>query len=227
MSKGLLIGALSVVMIVGMVGASMANTLEGRYNGPNPGYTPVGDVEVLFKGDMGPDQGLGCSNGTGNSGGPNDVAVGLTATCPPPFNILEHEYNIYTNVSPTITALSCVLWAGGTEPGMEYFRRSGLNWTQNATNTFHVYNMVPPMIVPSAQFFFGHNQPQTDVGIRWGMDMGGTPSDSFIRAPSCGANVFTNVAALGFVGNWTFSVTIDCVVPVELSTWGSVKNEYK
>jgi hypothetical protein len=39
-------------------------------------------TEPLFRGDMIPDLGLGCSNPTGTSGGPNDWATRVTATLP-------------------------------------------------------------------------------------------------------------------------------------------------
>lgn len=218
MSKGLLIGALCVVMCVG---TSMAAQLDG-YTG-NPNNNPPDRVEDLFQGDLTPEMGLGCSNTAGTSGGPNDCAVGVTAGTPPPFSITSHYYNIFTQVSPTITALSFVAWGGGFEPGAEIGRQAGMNWTEGD----HTAAISPAINIPSAQFYFGQNQPQSNVGMRWGLDTGISAGTSYIRAPSCGAGAWILLDALGFPGNWVFSVTVDAPTPVELHTWGSVKTLYE
>ena len=216
MFKGLLVGAF---MVVGMAGIAAADTLDG-YDG-TPNVDPPMRAEDLFQGDLTAELGLGCSNPTGNSGGPNDVAVGVTAAITPPFALVQHFYNIFTQVSPNITSLSFVGWAGGAAPGAEFARQGGLDWTVGD----HTAALSPAINVGEAQFYFGHNQAQTDVGMRWGVDSSsGSTGNSFIRAPSCGATAFTLIDQLGFVGQWVMSVSTDAPpTPVELSTWGSVK----
>ena len=139
MFKGLLIGALGVFMVVGL---SVADQLDGYSGNNNP---PVDRSEMLFCGDLIPEMGLGCSNPTGDSGGPNDVAIGVTASLTPPFVITAHYYNIFTQNAPFITALSFVAWAGGGAPGGEIDRRPGMDWTLGD----HSVAIAPPMSIPS------------------------------------------------------------------------------
>ena len=217
MSKALLICALSVV-VVGLVGPVAANDLPG-YN-TIPPYDPPDRPMDLYEGDLGAEMGLGCSNTAGTSGGPNDAAQGVTATIPPPFNITAHYYYIYTVVAPFITALSFVCWEDqGAGPGMEFARRAGLDWGDGG----HTVAIDPPIPVGAMAFYFGQIQPQTNVGIRWGLDTSSSAERSYICAPACGVDVFALVDALGYPGNWCFSVTVDQPTPVELSTWGSLK----
>lgn len=226
MRKNLLIAAL---FAVGFSTSAMAagERLDG-YSGNTNNVPPVDrGSEVLFYGDLTPELGLGCSNPSGTSGGPNDVALGVTASLTPPLNITSHYYNIFTNVSPNISHLDFVAWAGGAVPGAEAGRASvAPNWGQGDHTV-----AIQGVCVESEQFYFGQNQNQTNVGIRWGLDSSsGSWGTSFIRAPTCGAGAFTLVDNLGFPGNWVMSVTVDegdCgTVPVELKSWGGVKSLY-
>ena len=102
MRKNLLIAAL---FAVGFSTSAMAagEQLDG-YSGNTNNVPPVDrGSEVLFYGDLTPELGLGCSNPSGTSGGPNDVALGVTASLTPPLAITSHYYNIFTNVSPNIS----------------------------------------------------------------------------------------------------------------------------
>ena len=219
MIKGLLTGMLSLVLLAG--GAAAENTLGG-YDG-TPAGPPQLRPETLFQGDLVPEMGLGCANPAGTSGGPNDIVVGVSAAAAPPFSITGHYYEIFTNVSPNITSLSFLVEAGGAAPGGEIGRQAGLNWTVGP----HTVAIAPPLPVNTGQFYFGHNQPQTNVGMRWGLDTSSSAVTSYIRAPGCGAVVYTLVDALGFPGNWCFTADIDTVVPVELQSWGSMKAMYQ
>ena len=218
MFRGLLMGAVSVLMVVGL---AMANDFPGY--GPVQPQNPPDRPQDLYQGDLVAEMGLGCSNPTGNSGGPNDICVGVSCTLAPPFCITAHYYYVYTE-SPYVTQLDFVCWAGGFEPGAEFARQPGLDWSGGP----HTVAISPPVIVNSAFFFLGQNQPQTAAGMRWGLDTNsGSAGTSYIRAPSCGANVFMMVDALGFPGNWCFSATVDAPSPVELQSWGSVKEAYR
>ena len=221
MFKGLLTGILSLVLLAS--GAAAVNTLAG-YSG-TPGNAPQMRPATLFQGDLIAEMGLGCSNGVGTSGGPNDVVQGVAAASAPPFNITGHFYYIYTQVSPTITALSFIVHTGMAMPGAEIGRVGGLDWSMGS----HTVPISPHVPVPTAFLFFGHNQPQSNVGMRWGLDTStGGAGTSYIRAPACGATVFTLIDQLGFPGNWVMSVTInDDVVPVELQSWGSTKAMFR
>ena len=226
MRKNLLIAAL---FAVGLSTSAMAagEQLDG-YSGNTNNVPPVDrGTEVLFYGDLTPELGIGCSNPSGTSGGPNDVAVGVTASLTPPLNITSHYYNIVTNVSPNISHLDFVAWGGGAVPGAEQGRVSvAPNWGAGDHTV-----AIAGVCVTDQQFYFGQNQNQTNVGIRWGLDSSsGSWGTSFIRAPTCGAGAFTLVDNLGFPGNWVMSVTVDegCgPVPVELKSWGGVKSLYQ
>lgn len=171
-------------------------------------------TEVLFQGDMAADIGLGCYGGTGTSGGPNDIAVGVTATLTPPFGIIQATYNIFTGGA--ITAHSFVAWAGGGAPGTELGREAGF---PDAVGN-HTQALATPITISSGSFYIGFNQPQTNAGMRWGLDTTTTAGTSFIRAPTCGAAAFQTVDSLGFPGNWVIAATIDDTVPVELMHFG-------
>ena len=226
MRKNLLIGALFALGL--STSAMAAGEVFDGYTG-NPNNNPPADRtdEDLFYGDLTPEFGIGCSNPSGTSGGPNDVAVGVTASCTPPFVITSHYYNIFTNVSPNITQLDFVAWAGGAVPGAE-IAGSRVSLAPQWGAGDHTV-AIPNVVIPSAQFYFGQNQNQTNVGLRWGVDSSsGSWGTSYIRAPTCGAAAFTLLDNLGFPGNWVMAVTVKCEgpVPVELKSWGSVKALY-
>lgn len=226
MSKRLLLGVvLATGLLASQVMAADHSLVGDVRNAPNEGniYNDV-CTENLFQGDLGAEIGIGCSNASGTSGGPNDIVVGVTASLTPPFVLTSHFYNIFTQVSPTITALTFGVWAGGGTPGGLVASQPGLPF---GPGSFTV-NIAPAISVGSSQFFLGHIQPQTNVGMRWGLDTSsGSAGSSYIRAPTCGASTFTLVDALGFPGNWVMSVCADGGTPVELTSWGSVKAAYK
>jgi hypothetical protein len=113
----------AVMSVAAFVCIAAADTLPG-FNDIAP-FDPPMRQEHLFKGDLVPEMGIGCSNATGNSGGPNDVAQGITATQTLPVVLCSHWYYIYTQVSINITSLSFVCWRGGTVPGDEFARQAG------------------------------------------------------------------------------------------------------
>ncbi len=88
---------------------------------------------------------------------------------------------------------------------------------------------VSPQDAPGGQFYIGHNQPQSNAGMRWGLDTSsGSVGESYIRAPPCGASTFVSVDALGFPGNWVMSVTaVGGASPVELTSWGAITAQYR
>lgn len=217
MSRQWVLGGLAIVAVLCLVHPAVAQvTLAGPPAPPqnlNAPTAPQG-TEQLFRGDLTAEIGLGCSNPTGNSGGPNDWAVGVTATLPTPLNILSTTYNLFTQVSPNITSLSFVAWAGGGSPGAEIGRQSGLPFSQGNHTA-----AISGITAASSQFYFGLNQGQTNVGLRVGLDTSsGSAGTSFIRAPTCGAAAFATVDSLGFPGNWVMAAVVEDVVPVELMT---------
>jgi hypothetical protein len=201
-----------------------ANRLDGYTGQPNT--PPVDRAELLFYGDLTAELGIGCSNTAGTSGGPNNVAVGVTASTTPPLRITSHYYNVFTQVSPNINALSFVAWAGGAQPGAEQCRQSiAPNWGVGDHTV-----AIGDCCVDSAQFYFGQNQPQTNVGMRWGVDSSsGSWGTSFIGAPACGVAGWILLDNIGFPGNWVFAASADPCgnVPVELKSWGGVKSLYQ
>jgi hypothetical protein len=86
----------------------------------------------------------------------------------------------------------------------------------------------PPVTIFNRTFFFGHQQPETFIGMRWGLDTSSLATGwSYMRAPNCGVNQFARVTFLGYMGNWCMSITIDKPTPIELTTWGVVKGMHK
>jgi len=214
MSKGF-IAILSILCLAGVAGAD--HSLVGQSGVPYSG--PQIRPEMLYQGDLIPERGIGCSNVSGTSGGPNDVAVGVTATTTPPFCITSHMYNIYTSVSPNINALSFVCWTGFAAPGVEFGRQAGMAWS--AGN--HTAAISPAIVVSDPWFFFGQNQPQTNVGIRWGLDQSSSAGTSWIKAPGCGLSSWGTMESIGYPGNWCMAVSVDAPSPTELQSWGQIK----
>jgi hypothetical protein len=202
--------------------AFVAVAADETFVSPNPtgNAHPIAPVqgeatEALFRGDMVAEIGLGCSNGSGTSGGPNDWAVGVTATLTPPFGIISTTYDIFTNVSPTITALTFKVWNAGATPGPTFAAQPGLPFTQMA----HTVPIAPAIVMSAPSFYIGLGQPQTNVGIRLGMDTTTWEGSQFILAPGCGASTWTANDAIGFPGNWVVRAIIDDTIPVELMTF--------
>jgi len=219
MHKILLFGLVCVALVVAQVQAQ--SELQGtRVESPNSNSSQ--HAKDLFQGDLGAEIGLGCSNASGTSGGPNEVAVRVTS----PFQTLTisaHYYHVFTNVSPTITALTFSVWDGGSTPGAILRQQRGLDFAEGV----HTVSLAPPIFLGSdvGQFFFGQTQPQSTAAIRWGVDTSsGGGSESFISAPGCGLSAWSTLSSLGFAGNWVMSISVyDGVSPIELRTWGQVK----
>jgi len=212
MSKKFVVLALALALTAGVAAAQ--NSLMGTNGDKSPVPHRPEATEQLFRGDLTPEIGLGCSNGTGNSGGPNDVAVQVTASLAPPFGVISTTYNVFTQ-NGFVTTHSFVAWGGGATPGAEIGRQP-----TPATLGANTAAISPAIPVSAASFHFGFNQPETAAGMRWGLDTsGGGTGDSFIRAPSCGATNWAAVTALGFPSNWVMAAVIDDAVPVELMTF--------
>jgi hypothetical protein len=220
MTRGLF-AVLGVLCVVGFAAADVG--LKGESGKPFTG--PEIRPETIYQGDLIPEMGLGCSNSPGTSGGPNDVGVGVQAFTTPPFSITSHWYNVYTQVSPTINSLSFVVWSwAGGPPLTEIGRQAGMNWAMGN----HTAAINPCIPLTSDVFAFGQNQPQSNVGMRWGLDTSSSAMTSYIRAPGCGATSWIMLDQLGFPGNWVMSVTVDDgVTPAELQSWGAIKAVFK
>ncbi len=225
MSKRVMVASLCAAVLVGGLVAGYAyaaNTIAGPTGQtpsaalPTQGATSA--TEQLFRGDLTAELGLGCSNPGGTSGGPNDWAVGVVPTLTPPYFFTQFSYNMFTNVSPTITSMNFMAWAGGATPGASIGSQSGVPFSPGN----HTVMINPPIQVTAGQtpggvLYFGLNQPQANVGVRIGEDSSsGSAMTSFIRAPTCGAAAFTLADNLGFPGNWVMAAIINDMVPVEL-----------
>jgi hypothetical protein len=211
--KRVLFLGLVLAMALG-VGTAESQTWSGR-SGNQVLELPEApaDSEQLFRGDLSAELGIGCSNGSGTSGGPNEMAVGVTASVATPFNVLSTTYNMFTNISPTMTSLTFVAWGGGGSPGGAIGSESGLPFAQGN----HTYNLSSPISVPSSQFYFGLDNGQTNAGFRIGVDTSsGSAGTSFIRAATCGAVAWSTLDSIGFPGNWVMAAVVDDLIPVEL-----------
>lgn len=203
--------ALVIVLGASMAGAQTWHGARGNQILDLP-EAPA-DTEQLFRGDLGAEIGIGCSNGTGTSGGPNELAVGVTASVATPFNVISTTYNIFTNISPTMTSLSFIAWGGGGSPGGPAGTETGLPFSQGN----HTHNLASPISVGSSQFYFGLANFQSNAGWRAGLDTSsGSAGTSFIRAATCGAVAWTTLDSIGFPGNWVMAAVVDDLIPVEL-----------
>lgn len=216
-----MLGAL--ILMAGVAQAQV--TLKGTAGAAGikaPAPNLGGATELLQVGDFVPEAGIGCSNGTGTSGGPNDLALGVTATSmPATFYLQSVTYNLFTQISPNITNMMFAAWAGGgTAPGA----------TGNMTSVpfaqgFNTMTLDPRMEVaaataPGGAFYMGLNQNQSTVGFRAGLDSSsGSAGTSYIRAPTCGAAAFALADDLGFPGNWVIRAVANEAIPVELMTF--------
>lgn len=221
-SRFALVATTVALMGVGVAFGAGANTLTSPNKAKKlfpliKSVRAIEATELLFRGDMLPDLGLGCSNPTGTSGGPNDWATKATATLTPPFRMTTTTYNIFSfNSGPT---WDLVAWANGATPGAE-IGRSNLTPADGTTGNHTVAVPVAELfVIPAGQqtFFFGLSQGADLNGVRLGMDSGGsTPNTVYIRAPGCGLAAFGTVEGIGFPGFWVHRVLIDDIIPVEL-----------
>ena len=184
--------------------------------------TPDG-TEPLFRGDMTPELGLGCSNPTGTSGGPNDWATRVTPTLPatPSWGAVSTTYNIFSfNAGPT---WNLVAWASATPtaPPSTVIDTCILPAGSGTTGN-HTIALAPGcLLIPAANgptWFFGLSQGADVNGVRIGMDSNGpiTPNTVFIKAPGCGLATFGTVESIGFPGNWVHRIISENNAPVEL-----------
>lgn len=210
------------ILLLGLAAVSAENRLDNPVaTGGGVGLPPVPNgeaTEALFRGDMIPEAGLGCSNPTGTSGGPNDWAVGVTATLTPPFGIIQTTYNVFTNVAPSLTQFTFKAWAPGSMPGAELGARAF--GAAGASQGNHTVAVSPAITITTPALYFGFYQPQTTAALRIGLDQTSSAGTSFIRAPTCGASSFMTVDSLGFPGNWVMRAIVDDTIPVELMSIG-------
>jgi hypothetical protein len=218
----LVVGATAIVAGGVAIGAVQKPTLSsGTAVKRNSDLRPTPNVpqaqEALFRGDMIPELGLGCSSGTGGTGGPNDWATKVTATLVPTFGVASTTYNIFTfNAGPT---WNLVAWNNGSIPGT-VIDTCALPAGSGTTGDHTVSIPIGCLTVPPAAgqtFFFGLSQGADTNGVRIGMDSSSsTPATVYIKAPACGAAAFTAVENLGFPGHWVHRIIIDDTFPVEL-----------
>jgi len=216
MSLKNLLAVCCVVMIALVAVAADETFVSSDPATPGPGLPALPEaIESLFQGDMIPEIGLGCSNATFTSGGPNDFAVGVTATLTPPFGITSTTYNVFSG-GTFVTAYTFKVWAGGAGPGAELAAQAGLP-PFAGNNTVAI---APPIVMTAPAFYFGFYQPQPTAGMRLGLDASsGSLGTSYLRAPGCGLSAWGTVDSIGFPGNWVMRVIIDDTIPVELMTF--------
>ncbi len=203
-----------------MTGVAQSQTLHGTA-GAAGAQAPAPDFgEVLQVGDFVPEFGIGCSNGAGTAGGPNELALGVTATAvPATFYLKSVSYNLFTQISPNITSLQFVTWAGGASIPGASGNETSVPFAQGF-NTVHVSMKVGARTAPGGHFFIGLEQKQSTAGLRAGVDSSsGSAKTSYIRAATCGAAAFTLLDTLGFLGNWVIRAVALELIPVELMTF--------
>ena len=119
MYKRLLVGgSIAVLLLAGVAGAS---TLQGGRveNGPSLPVVDAAGLCCMQKGFV-VSQGIGCSGGGGTTGGPNDIAEGLTLCTAAPVDVKTFSYIVWTPGIPGfVTASSFAVFSdgGGAGPG--------------------------------------------------------------------------------------------------------------
>jgi len=221
----LLAGATAIVAGGVSIGAVQKPTLRSservqpRVAPIPPLRTPAG-VEPLFRGDMVPEIGLGCSDPSGSTGGPNDWATKVTATLPPQpeWGVVATTYNIFSfNAGPTWNLMA---WQNGAVPGAA-IATCPLGAGSGTIGNHTIAVPVGCLTIPAAMgptFFFGLSQGADLNGVRIGQDTNGAfaPATVYIRAPGCGLSNFGSVESIGYPGNWVHRIMVDNSVPVEL-----------
>ena len=209
-------------LLLGLAAVSAENRLNNpQATGGSVALPPAphGEAtEALFRGDMVAEIGLGCSNGSGTSGGPNDWAVGVTATLTPPFGIIQTTYNVFTNVSPSLTAFTFKAWQPGGSPGAEIGAQA--LGAAGASQGNHTVAVSPAITITTPSLYFGFYQAQTAAAMRLGEDTTTSAGTSFIRAPGCGLSGWGTVDSIGYPGNWVMRAIVDDTIPVELMSIG-------
>jgi hypothetical protein len=222
----LLAGATAIVAGGVSIGAVQKPTLTSGKQAqqrvaPIPPLEQPDGTEPLFRGDMIPELGVGCSNTAGTTGGPNEWATRVTATLPaaPAWGVTSTTYNIFSFQSgPTWNLMA---WQNTpTIPGAVIATcplGPGSGTLGNHTIAVPTGCLtVPAPLGPT--FFFGLSQGADTVGVRVGQDSNGpfTPNTVFIRAATCGLAAFASVESIGLPGNWVHRIIVDNSVPVEL-----------
>lgn len=218
---GFVMLAVAALVFVGITAGADNRLNNVQATGGSQALPPVphGEAtEALFRGDMVAEMGLGCSNTAGTSGGPNDWAVGVTATLTPPFGIISTTYNVFTNVSPSLTAFTFKAWAPGSAPGAELGARPF--GAAGASQGNHTVAVSPAITVTTPSLYFGFYQAQSNAALRLGEDTTTSAGTSFIRAPGCGLAGWGTVDSIGFPGNWVMRAIVDDTIPVELMSIG-------
>jgi hypothetical protein len=232
MIKRLLVGTFSAVLL--LAGVAGANSLKGKQVNDGPSLPDVTSVAAcaMQKGFV-VSQGIGCSNGTGTSGGPNDVAEGLTLCTAAPVDVKTFSYIVQTPGVPGFaTSARFAAWsdAGGGTPGAQMCTGPAVPFLTAGTFSVPLTGCkITTAMTNGGHFFAGMNQGGIG-GMRWGYDSSGSAiiGDAYIRAASCGATNFLSLTALGLPGAWVFRVTVDAQGPIEVEqfSWGEVKAKY-
>ncbi len=212
-----------LILIAGVVSAQTLKGTSGNAGATSPDPVQGGAQELLQVGDYIPEFGIGCSNGAGTSGGPNDLALGVTATTMPATFYLETvSYNLFSNPGATITNMMWAVWnGGGAGPGATASMTAvPFAGTGNFSVPLAPRLPVGAATAPGGAFYMGLAQNQSNVGFRAGVDSSsGSAGTSYIRAPTCGAATFFTLDSLGFPGNWVIrAIANSQQIPVELMT---------
>jgi hypothetical protein len=229
----LVVGTCAVVLFAGVAGAN--NLSSGRIeNGPSLPAVDAGGMCCMQNGFV-VTQGIGCSNGTGTSGGPNECAERLTlCTGGPPVNVTTFSYIVVTPGIPgMVTNCSFAIWSddGGDPagPGILGCQRPSIPFATVGTFSIPIPGChITPAMTNDGHFFAGLIQGGIG-GMRWGYEDFGASNDAWIRASACGATTWFPLSAFGLPGDWVFRVCVQpcCPIEVEEFSWGEVKAKYR
>lgn len=156
---------------------------------------------------------IGCSNGDGTSGNPNEIVECFTSTLTPPFALNEVSYEVGVNPgAPVELFVEVYEWTGTGLPGV--VADSAALPAGELTPGTHTVVLATPLTVTTQAFCIGINGYDATDGYRlMKSQTTSVAGSSFIRAPTCGANDFVSMADIGFPGNWCIRGVIGGITP--------------
>ena len=164
---------------------------------------------------------IGCSDtgGAGTSGNPNEIVECYSSAMTAPLELTQVYYDIVDDIAnpgnpppPDELFVEIYTWSGAGAPGtlVDTYTLTGAELNRGP----HLVNLSPPLQITTSDFCIGINGYDLADGYRLMKSTTTSVSNvSYIRAPDCGATVFTSTAAIGFPGNWCIRGTVEKPYP--------------
>lgn len=158
------------------------------------------------------DNGVCNRNLTCNGGNPqNMVECFANATLPPPFHLTQVSYTIGPSPgAPNSLNVEVYQWAGTGPPGA--LASTVAVGAADRTVGAHTVNLVTPVELATPSFCIGLGATTLNDGYSIGFsDSSIVAGASWVQAPACNLNVFTDTASAAnlVMGNWCIRATVE------------------